>query len=56
VAANKCHVCGKVLETVTRYHKGYQGQDWKDEGPENHETPRDCIRYLAQEIERLKAR
>lgn len=44
----KCDWCGQELkQDVTHFHKGYQGQDYTSQGPEHHEQPKDCIKYLA---------
>jgi hypothetical protein len=50
----QCGKCGKKLKVVTRYHHGYQGKDWTDEGVEAHDSPDACIRHLAAEIQKLK--
>jgi hypothetical protein len=48
----QCEVCGKKLKIVTHYHSGYQGQDWTDEGPEDHRRD-DCIKHLAAELQKV---
>lgn len=49
----RCNKCGKVLKDVEHYRKGYQGYDWTEVGPEDHDVPNDCIRYLAAELARM---